>query len=154
MQKPAAAPRGTPRGSAGYRRQAALPREGKLSSTDQVVKLPWSQSREIVYANADESKKTVHVLTTDEIIELVDKFSEAAWRLQQAGLDADGQQRQVGEHPDQRGNLVHGSPACAGADRGRCDIPGSRLGGGRHRALRDRAVHGRRRTTTERAFGA
>jgi 2,4-dienoyl-CoA reductase-like NADH-dependent reductase (Old Yellow Enzyme family) len=69
-------------------RQAALPREGKLSSTDQAVKLPWSQSREIVYANADESKKTVHVLTTDEIIELVDKFSEAAWRLQQAGFDA------------------------------------------------------------------
>jgi len=69
-------------------RQAALPREGKLTSTDQAVKLPWSQSREIVYANADESKKTVHVLTTDEIIELVDKFSEAAWRIMQAGFDA------------------------------------------------------------------
>ena len=69
-------------------RQAALPREGKLSSTDQAVKLPWSQSRQIVYANADESKKTVHVLTTDEIIELVDKFSEAAWRVRQAGFDA------------------------------------------------------------------
>ena len=69
-------------------RQAALPREGKLSSMDQAVKLPWSQSRAIVYANADESKKTVRVLTTDEIIELVDKFSEAAWRLMQAGFDA------------------------------------------------------------------
>jgi 2,4-dienoyl-CoA reductase-like NADH-dependent reductase (Old Yellow Enzyme family)/thioredoxin reductase len=69
-------------------RQAALPREGKLSSMDQAVKLPWSQSRAIVYANADESKKTVRVLSTDEIIELVDKFSEAAWRLKQAGFDA------------------------------------------------------------------
>ena len=69
-------------------RQAALPREGKLTSTDQAVTLPWSQSRAIVYANADEAKKTVHVLTTDEVIELVDKFSEAAWRLQQAGFDA------------------------------------------------------------------
>ena len=69
-------------------RQCALPREGKLTSTDQAVKLPWSQSRAIVYANADESKKTVHVLTTDEVIELVDKFSEAAWRLRQAGFDA------------------------------------------------------------------
>jgi 2,4-dienoyl-CoA reductase-like NADH-dependent reductase (Old Yellow Enzyme family)/thioredoxin reductase len=69
-------------------RQSALPREGKLTSTDQAIKLPWSQSRAIVYANADESKKTVHVLTTDEVIELVDKFSEAAWRLQQAGFDA------------------------------------------------------------------
>lgn len=69
-------------------RQAALPREGKLTSTDQAVSLPWSQSRAIVYANADEAKKTVHVLTTDEIIELVDQFSEAAWRLKQAGFDA------------------------------------------------------------------
>jgi len=69
-------------------RQASLPREGKLTSTDQAVKLPWSQSRTIVYANADEAKKTVHVLSTDEIIELVDDFSEAAWRLQQAGFDA------------------------------------------------------------------
>jgi 2,4-dienoyl-CoA reductase-like NADH-dependent reductase (Old Yellow Enzyme family)/thioredoxin reductase len=69
-------------------RQAALPREGKLTSTDQAVSLPWSQSRAIVYANADEAKKTVHVLSTDEVIELVDQFSEAAWRLQQAGFDA------------------------------------------------------------------
>ncbi|MFP4562976.1 MAG: NADH:flavin oxidoreductase, partial [Spirochaetia bacterium] len=69
-------------------RQASLPREGKLTATDQAVTLPWSQSRAIVYANADESKKTVHVLSTDEVIELVDKFSEAAWRLKQAGFDA------------------------------------------------------------------
>jgi len=69
-------------------RQAALPREGKLSATDEAVKLPWSQSREIVYANEEESKKTLHVLTVNEIIELVDKFSEAAWRVMQAGFDA------------------------------------------------------------------
>ncbi len=69
-------------------RQAALPRDGKLTSNDQAVKLPWSQSHAIVYANADEKKKTVHVLTTDEVIELVDLFSEAAWRVQQAGFDA------------------------------------------------------------------
>ncbi len=52
------------------------------------VNLPWSQSRAIVYANADESKKTVHVMTTDEVIELVDLLSEAAWRTMQAGFDA------------------------------------------------------------------
>jgi 2,4-dienoyl-CoA reductase-like NADH-dependent reductase (Old Yellow Enzyme family)/thioredoxin reductase len=69
-------------------RQASLPREGKLTSMDQAVKLPWSQSRAIVYANEDESKKTVRVLNTDEIIELVDLFSEAAWRVKQAGFDA------------------------------------------------------------------
>ena len=68
-------------------RQAALPRDGKLTSNDQAVRLPWSQSREIVYANADEKKKTVHVLTTDELIGIVDLFSEAAWRVMQAGFD-------------------------------------------------------------------
>ncbi|WP_367355250.1 FAD-dependent oxidoreductase [Atribacter sp.] len=69
-------------------RQAALPREGKITSNDMVVSLPWSQSRTIVYANADESKKTVRVLSTDEIIGLIDLFSEAAWRVKQAGFDA------------------------------------------------------------------
>ena len=34
------------------------------------------------------SVKTVHVLTTDEVIEIVDEFSEAAWRVKQAGFDA------------------------------------------------------------------
>jgi 2,4-dienoyl-CoA reductase-like NADH-dependent reductase (Old Yellow Enzyme family)/thioredoxin reductase len=69
-------------------RQASLPREDKLTATDQALKLPWSQSRKIVYANADESKKTTRVLTTDEIVALVDEFSEAAWRVKQAGFDA------------------------------------------------------------------
>jgi 2,4-dienoyl-CoA reductase-like NADH-dependent reductase (Old Yellow Enzyme family)/thioredoxin reductase len=69
-------------------RQAALPREGKLTASDQAVTLPWSQSRAIVYANADEAKKTVHVLSTDEVIEIVEEFGEAAWRLKQAGFDA------------------------------------------------------------------
>jgi len=69
-------------------RQAALPREGKLTASDQTVTLPWSQSRAIVYANADESKKTVHVLSTDEVLEIIEQFSEAAWRVQQAEFDA------------------------------------------------------------------
>ena len=69
-------------------RQAALPRDGKLASNDVAVSLPWSQSHAIVYASADEKKKTVHVLTTDEVIEMVELFGEAAWRVQQAGFDA------------------------------------------------------------------
>ncbi|NLJ49629.1 MAG: NAD-binding protein [Candidatus Atribacteria bacterium] len=69
-------------------RQAALPREGKITSNDMAVSLPWSQSRTIIYANADESKKTVRVLSTDEVIGLIDLFSEAAWRVKQAGFDA------------------------------------------------------------------
>ncbi len=69
-------------------RQAALPRDGKFASNDAAVSLPWSQSHAISYAAADEKKKTVHVLTTDEVIELVELFGEAAWRVQQAGFDA------------------------------------------------------------------
>lgn len=71
-------------------RQAALPREGKFASTDMVVNLPWSQSRPIVYANEEESitRKSIHVLTTDEVLLLVDLFAEAAWRVKQAGFDA------------------------------------------------------------------
>jgi 2,4-dienoyl-CoA reductase-like NADH-dependent reductase (Old Yellow Enzyme family)/thioredoxin reductase len=69
-------------------RQAALPRDGKIASNDVAMSLPWSQSHTIVYANADERKKTVRVLTTDEVIEIVEEFSEAAWRIMQAGFDA------------------------------------------------------------------
>jgi 2,4-dienoyl-CoA reductase-like NADH-dependent reductase (Old Yellow Enzyme family) len=69
-------------------RQASLPRDGKQASNDVAVSLPWSQSHAIVYANADEKRKTVHVLTTDEVIEIVDEFSEAAWRVKQAGFDS------------------------------------------------------------------
>ena len=69
-------------------RQASLPRDGKQASNDVAVSLPWSQSHAIVYANADEKRKTVHVLSTDEVIEIVEEFSEAAWRVKQAGFDA------------------------------------------------------------------
>ncbi|HEY9595019.1 MAG TPA: FAD-dependent oxidoreductase, partial [Spirochaetia bacterium] len=69
-------------------RQAALPSEGKLASNDVAMNLPWSQSHAIVYANADERKKTVQVLSTDDILAIVEEFSEAAWRVMQAGFDA------------------------------------------------------------------
>lgn len=69
-------------------RQASLPRDGKQASNDVAVSLPWSQSRAIVYANADEKVKTVHVLSTDEVIQIVEEFGEAAWRVKQAGFDS------------------------------------------------------------------
>ena len=61
---------------------------GRSASNDVAMNLPWSQSHAIVHANADEKQKTVHVLTTDEVIEIVEEFSEAAWRVMQAGFDA------------------------------------------------------------------
>ena len=53
-----------------------------------VIKLPWSAGHEIVYENAEEKGKQARAMTTDEVLEMVDLFSEAAWRVKQAGFDA------------------------------------------------------------------
>lgn len=68
-------------------RQCAVPRYNTLSATDMVVKLPWSAGHEIVYENAEEKGKLVRAMTTEEVVDMVDKFSEAAWRVKQAGFD-------------------------------------------------------------------
>ncbi|HSK53284.1 MAG TPA: FAD-dependent oxidoreductase, partial [Clostridia bacterium] len=53
-----------------------------------VLKLPWSAGHEIVYENAEEKGKPIREASIAEILELVDLFSEAAWRVKQAGFDA------------------------------------------------------------------
>ncbi len=68
-------------------RQCAIPRHNTMSTNDMVLKLPWSAGHEIVYENAQEKGKPVRAMTTEEVIDMVDKFSEAAWRVQQAGFD-------------------------------------------------------------------
>lgn len=68
-------------------RQCAIPRYNTMSATDMVVKLPWSAGHEIVYENAEEKGKPVRAISTEEVVEMVDKFSEAAWRVKQAGFD-------------------------------------------------------------------
>jgi 2,4-dienoyl-CoA reductase-like NADH-dependent reductase (Old Yellow Enzyme family)/thioredoxin reductase len=69
-------------------RQSAIPRYNTLGANDRVLKLPWSAGHEIVYENAEEKGKPVRAATTEEILELIDLFSEAAWRVKQAGFDA------------------------------------------------------------------
>ncbi len=69
-------------------RQCALPRYNTMSTNDMVMKLPWSAGHEIVYANAEEKGKPVRAMTTEEVLDMVDKFAEAAWRVKQAGFDA------------------------------------------------------------------
>ena len=68
-------------------RQCAVPRYNTMSATDMVVKLPWSAGHEIVYENAEEKGKPVRAMTTEEVVDMVVKFSEAAWRVKQAGFD-------------------------------------------------------------------
>ena len=69
-------------------RQSAIPRYNTLGATDRVLKLPWSAGHEIVYENADEKGKEIREASIAEILELVDLFSDAAWRVKQAGFDA------------------------------------------------------------------
>lgn len=68
-------------------RQAAIPRHNYMSSTDRVIKLPWSAGHEIVYANAEEKGKAVRAMTTEEVLDMINTFAEAAWRVKQAGFD-------------------------------------------------------------------
>jgi 2,4-dienoyl-CoA reductase-like NADH-dependent reductase (Old Yellow Enzyme family)/thioredoxin reductase len=69
-------------------RQCAIPRYSIMSTNDTVVKLPWSAGHEIVYENAEEKGKQARAISTEEVLEMIDLFSEAAWRVKQAGFDA------------------------------------------------------------------
>jgi 2,4-dienoyl-CoA reductase-like NADH-dependent reductase (Old Yellow Enzyme family)/thioredoxin reductase len=68
-------------------RQAAWPRKNLISATDQVVELPGSAGHEVVYAEEVATGKSIRAMTVDEIYELVEKFAEGAWRVQQAEFD-------------------------------------------------------------------
>lgn len=68
-------------------RQCAIPRYNTMSTNDMVLKLPWSAGHEIVYENAEEKGKPVRAMATEEVLEMIDLFSEAAWRVKQAGFD-------------------------------------------------------------------
>ncbi len=68
-------------------RQCAIPRYNTMSTNDMVVKLPWSAGHEVVYENQEEKGKAVRGITTEECLEMIEKFSDAAWRIQAAGFD-------------------------------------------------------------------
>jgi len=68
-------------------RQAAWPRKNLVSASDQVVDIPGSAGHEVVYAEDVAKGKSVRAMTVEEIYELVERFAEGAWRVQQAGFD-------------------------------------------------------------------
>lgn len=68
-------------------RQASWPRYPVYSASDVVMHMPWSQSHEIVYENEEAKGKAVRQMAIEDVLALVDKFSEAAWRVRQAGFD-------------------------------------------------------------------
>ena len=71
-------------------RQGAMPRYPVYSASDMVMSMPWSQSHEIIYENEEAKGKAVRQMTTEDIINMVGKFSDAAWRCQAAGFDSVG----------------------------------------------------------------
>ncbi len=68
-------------------RQSAWPRKNLVSASDQVVDIPGSAGHEVVYAEDVAKGKSVRAMTAEEIYDLVEKFAEGAWRVQQAGFD-------------------------------------------------------------------
>jgi 2,4-dienoyl-CoA reductase-like NADH-dependent reductase (Old Yellow Enzyme family)/thioredoxin reductase len=69
-------------------RQAAWPRRNLMSASDQVVDLPGSAGHEVIYAESLAQGKSIREMSVEEIYDLVEKFAEAAWRVQQAGFDS------------------------------------------------------------------
>lgn len=69
-------------------RQAAWPRKNLMSASDQVIDIPGSAGHEVVYAEDIARGKSIRAMTVEEIYELVERFAEGAWRVQQAGFDA------------------------------------------------------------------
>lgn len=69
-------------------RQAAWPRKDLISATDLVADIPASAGHEVIYASAEAKGKSIRAMTGEEIYDLIDKFAEGAWRLQQAGFDS------------------------------------------------------------------
>lgn len=68
-------------------RQCAIPRYNTMSTNDMVIQLPWSAGHEVVYENQEEKGKAVRGITTEECLDMIEKFSDAAWRVKQAGFD-------------------------------------------------------------------
>ena len=68
-------------------RQSAWPRHDMISATDMVVDLPGSAGHEVVYAESKAKGKSIRAMSVEEIYDLIEKFAEGAWRVQQAGFD-------------------------------------------------------------------
>jgi 2,4-dienoyl-CoA reductase-like NADH-dependent reductase (Old Yellow Enzyme family) len=69
-------------------RQAAWPRKNLMSVSDHVLDVPGSAGHEVIYAESIAQGKSIRAMTVEEIYDLIEKFSEAAWRVQQAGFDS------------------------------------------------------------------
>ncbi len=69
-------------------RQAVYPRDKQISCSDMVTHIPGSSGHEVIYAEGEAKGKIARAMTVEEIYDLIEKFAEGAWRVQQAGFDA------------------------------------------------------------------
>jgi 2,4-dienoyl-CoA reductase-like NADH-dependent reductase (Old Yellow Enzyme family)/thioredoxin reductase len=69
-------------------RQSAWPRKNLISASDNVAELPGSAGHEVIYSESIAQGKSSRAMTIEEVYDLVEKFAEAAWRVQQAGFDS------------------------------------------------------------------
>jgi len=69
-------------------RQAAWPRKNLMSASDHVLDVPGSAGHEVIYAESIAQGKSIRAMSVEEIYDLIEKFGEAAWRVQQAGFDS------------------------------------------------------------------
>ena len=68
-------------------RQSAWPRKNLFSASDLVANIPGSAGHEVVYADDVAKGKSIRQMSIEEIYDVIEKFAEAAWRIQQAGFD-------------------------------------------------------------------
>lgn len=69
-------------------RQACFPKQMQISCSDIITNIPGSTGHEVVYAEGETKGKIARAMEIEEIYDLIEKFAEGAWRVQQAGFDA------------------------------------------------------------------
>ena len=69
-------------------RQACFPKKQQISCSDIITNIPGSTGHEVIYAEGEAHGKIARAMEIEEIYDLIEKFAEGAWRVQQAGFDA------------------------------------------------------------------
>lgn len=69
-------------------RQACFPKKQQISCSDIITNIPGSTGHEIIYAEGEAKGKIARAMEIEEVYDLIEKFAEGAWRVQQAGFDA------------------------------------------------------------------
>jgi 2,4-dienoyl-CoA reductase-like NADH-dependent reductase (Old Yellow Enzyme family) len=67
--------------------KSSLPKTDMFTTNDRISRLFWGSGREIVHGGGKAKGTVARRMSTDEVLDMVELFSEAAWRVAQAGFD-------------------------------------------------------------------